>query len=117
MLIERADALMGCTENSPEEAELVALTDVIEAYESRRWPDGNFWAARASGPSDPAGARRPSDAARERSLLAFRFAQRSRRLSNDGKVPYYETVRTYGFTHETANAHTRDDFSAATSSE
>ena len=25
---------MGCTENSPEETELAALTDVIEAYES-----------------------------------------------------------------------------------
>jgi hypothetical protein len=36
LLMERADALMGCTENSPEEAELSALTDVIEAYEARR---------------------------------------------------------------------------------
>src|SRR4029453_16943417 len=33
--VKRADELMGCTENSPEEAELAALTDVIEAYESR----------------------------------------------------------------------------------
>ena len=37
LLMERADALMGCTENSPEEAELEALTDVIEAYERQRW--------------------------------------------------------------------------------
>ena len=30
---------MGCTRNSPEEAELAALTDVTEAYERRneRW--------------------------------------------------------------------------------
>ena len=42
MLVERADALMGCTENSPEEAELAALTDVIEAYERQRWLEGNI---------------------------------------------------------------------------
>jgi hypothetical protein len=42
LLIERADALMGCTENSPEEAELAALTDVIEAYERERWPEGKI---------------------------------------------------------------------------
>ena len=36
LLMERADALMGCTENSPEEAELAALTDVIEAYAGRQ---------------------------------------------------------------------------------
>ena len=36
LLMERADALVGCTENSPEEAELAALTDVIEAYERPR---------------------------------------------------------------------------------
>jgi hypothetical protein len=40
LLIERADALMGCTEGSPEEAELATLTDAIEAYETVRWPDG-----------------------------------------------------------------------------
>ena len=36
------DELMGCTENSPEEAELAALTDVIEAYELQRWPTGKI---------------------------------------------------------------------------
>jgi len=40
LLVKRADELMGCTENSPEEAELAALTNVIEAYESQRWPGG-----------------------------------------------------------------------------
>jgi hypothetical protein len=38
LLVERADALMGCTEGSPEEAELTALTDAIEAYKAVRWP-------------------------------------------------------------------------------
>ena len=36
LLVERADALMGCTEGSPEEAELATLTDAIEAYETVR---------------------------------------------------------------------------------
>ena len=42
LLMERADALMGCTENSPEETGLAALTDVIEAYERQRWPEGKI---------------------------------------------------------------------------
>jgi len=42
LLMDRADALMGCTENSAKEAELAALTDVIEAYERQRWPDGRI---------------------------------------------------------------------------
>ena len=42
LLMDRADALMGCTENSPEVAELAALTDIVEAYERQRWPDGRI---------------------------------------------------------------------------
>jgi len=38
LLVKRADELIGCTENSPEEAELAALADVIDAYEAQRWP-------------------------------------------------------------------------------
>ncbi len=40
LLVERADELVGCTEGSPEEAGLERLTDVIEAYEAKRWPSG-----------------------------------------------------------------------------
>jgi hypothetical protein len=42
LLMERADALMGCLEGSAEEAELAMLTDVIEAYARQRWPDGRI---------------------------------------------------------------------------
>ena len=42
LLMERADALMGCLEGSAEEAELAMLTDIIEAYERQRWPDGRI---------------------------------------------------------------------------
>jgi hypothetical protein len=42
LLMDRADALMGCVEGSPEEAELALLTDIIEAYERQRWPDGKI---------------------------------------------------------------------------
>ena len=42
LLIERADTLMGGTENGPEEAELAALADVIDAYERQRWPLGRI---------------------------------------------------------------------------
>ena len=40
LLVARADELVGCTEGSPEEAELAALADAIDGYEAVRWPDG-----------------------------------------------------------------------------
>jgi len=40
LLMDRADALMGCVEGSAEEAELAMLTDIIEAYERQRRPEG-----------------------------------------------------------------------------
>jgi len=40
LLMRRADTLEGCTEGSSEEAELSLITDAIEAYEAKRWPDG-----------------------------------------------------------------------------
>ena len=40
VLVLRADALEGCSEGSPEEAELKTITDAITAYEAKRWPDG-----------------------------------------------------------------------------
>jgi hypothetical protein len=40
LLVKRADELVGCIEGSAEEAELAALVEVIEAYESQRWPLG-----------------------------------------------------------------------------
>ncbi len=40
VLVKRADELIGCTEGSPEEEELRALADVIDAYGAKRWPSG-----------------------------------------------------------------------------
>jgi hypothetical protein len=40
LLMTRADALEGCTEGSPEEAELKSIAGVLVAYEAKRWPDG-----------------------------------------------------------------------------
>ena len=40
LLVQRADQLDGCTENSPEEREVKAIADALEAYERKRWPEG-----------------------------------------------------------------------------
>jgi len=41
-LVCRADELVGCTDGSPEAAELAAITDVLENYEIKRWPLGKI---------------------------------------------------------------------------
>jgi len=41
-LIKRADELDGCLEGSPEETKLAEIADVLEAYETKRWPLGKI---------------------------------------------------------------------------
>jgi len=40
LLLERADALAGCTECSEDEKELAAMADALVSHEVQRWPDG-----------------------------------------------------------------------------
>jgi hypothetical protein len=40
VLVQRADALEGCTERFEEVRGLVAITDAVEEYEAVRWPVG-----------------------------------------------------------------------------
>ena len=40
LLVQRADQLDGCAENSPKARELAAITDATKAYERKLWPEG-----------------------------------------------------------------------------
>lgn len=40
LLVQRADALIGCTDGSTDQEELEAIGEAIEAYEAVRWPNG-----------------------------------------------------------------------------
>jgi hypothetical protein len=40
LLVLRADAIEGCTENSEEARELAMIAETIEAYKQKRRPDG-----------------------------------------------------------------------------
>ena len=42
LLMNRAEVLSGCIEDSPEEDELRTIADELEAYEARRWPAGKI---------------------------------------------------------------------------
>ena len=42
LLALRADKLAGCADGSDEQTELKMISDTIQAYECKRWPDGKI---------------------------------------------------------------------------
>jgi hypothetical protein len=40
LLVLRADAIEGCTGNAEEAREFAMIAEALDAYESKRWPDG-----------------------------------------------------------------------------
>jgi hypothetical protein len=63
-LVRRADALANCTEDLKEASELAAITNIIEAYEDMRWPDGKEPGGRARYGAKDLGGRRSRGAQR-----------------------------------------------------
>ena len=58
LLVLRADAIEGFTKGSEEEREFALIAETVEAYESKRWPEGNVLLEAAQGSGDgPCGAR------------------------------------------------------------
>jgi hypothetical protein len=42
LLALRADKLAGCADGSDEQTELTLISDTVQAYEGKRWPDGKI---------------------------------------------------------------------------
>jgi len=40
LLVLRADAIEGFSERSDEEKEFAMISEVLESYEAKRWPEG-----------------------------------------------------------------------------
>jgi len=89
LLVERADELMGCAENSPEGAELASIAEALEAYEALRWPLGKIPERLA-----PSG-RRQSGAASARPKVRCKI----------GRVSYIFPVGSIGFIKSARTPH------------
>jgi hypothetical protein len=64
VLVERADEIGGCPDGSAEDAELKGITDALEAYEEKRWPEGRVSGRQGVGLAPSLIATGPSSAAR-----------------------------------------------------